>query len=265
MLFAPGLAPATFRIRTARILREAMDCEQVSFVLFNPSTRQMEVVFDPFFQEMVPGLEGFGRHMASYPCFNCDPTTNGGQPFLRSDFLRDEEFYDSAVYHEGFKIAGISDHAAMLLPANDSMVFFLGMEKRDGGTFGRQQRCRLHALQPHLTNARLLAQSFAPMEEIAAHAESFTRAGLSHREADVLTLIASGKANSEIALILGISLSTVKGHVTTIFNKFGVGNRHAAILRAQDLLRPPAPQDTSRAKQAATCTAAPKQESCSAA
>lgn len=232
-----------------------MNCEQVSFVLFNPQTRQMDVVFDPFFAEMVPGLEGFGRHMASHPCFNCDPTVKDGTPFFRSDFLSDEEFYDSAVYHEGFKVAGISDHAAMLLPSNDSMVFFLAMEKRDGDTFNRQHRCRLNALQPHLINARLLAQSFAPIEEVVAYTDHFSRAGLSHRETDVLTLIASGKANSEIALILGISLSTVKGHVTTIFDKFGVDNRHAAIIRAQEMIRPPIPKDNSHAQRAATLAA----------
>lgn len=253
-LFAPGLTPATFRVRASRILREVMECQQVSFVSFDPDTRRLEVVFDPFFPEMAAGLEGFGRHMADYPCFNCDPTVNGGRPFFRGDFLSDEEFYQSAVYQEGFKIAGISDHAAMLLPSEDGTVFFLGLEKRDGAVFDRSLRCRMEALQPHLGNARLLARALAPppLGETPAGTEAFRLAGLSHRQADVLALLFIGKSNSEISLILGISLPTVKGHVAAIFDKFGVGNRHAAILRAHEIIRPPIPADDPSGKRAAT-------------
>lgn len=244
-LFAPGLTPATFRSRAAQILREAMDCQQVSFVSFDPRTRRLEVVFDPFFPEMAAGLEGFGRHMAEYPCFNCDPTVNGGQPFFRGDFLSDEEFYQSAVYQEGFKIAGISDHAAMLLPSEDETVFFLALEKRDGTTFNRSWRCRMEALQPHLGNARLLAKALVTpsLSETLLESEVFEQQGLSKRQAGVLALLSIGKTNSEIALVLGISIPTVKGHVTAIFDKLGVDNRHAAILRAHGIVRPPTPAD----------------------
>lgn len=155
-LFAPGLDPVSFRVRTAQILREAIDCQQVSFAVFDPRTRKLDIDFDPFFPEMAPGLEGFGRHMARYPCFNFDPTVNDGKPFLRADFLSDEEFHRAPVYLEGFKVAGISDHAAILLPSNDGTTFFLGLEKRDGSTFAPAHRDRMLALQPHLANARLL-------------------------------------------------------------------------------------------------------------
>ena len=51
---------------------------------------------------------------------------------------------------------------------------------------------------------------------------------LSTREREVLEWIGEGKSNSEIAIILGISLHTVKRHVERIFAKLGVENRHAA-------------------------------------
>lgn len=253
-LFAPGLTPATFRSRAAHILREAMDCQQVSFVSFDPATRHLEIVFDPFLPEMAAGLEGFGRHMADYPCFNCDPTVNEGKPFFRSDFLSDSEFYEAKVYREGFLVAGISDHAAILLPTDDGMVFFLGLEKRDGTTFDRSLRYRMEALQPHLDNARLLAQALTspPLGETSAETKVFQLAGFSPRQAAVLALLFIGKSNAEIALILNISLTTVKGHVTAIFDKFGVGNRFAAILRAQEIIRPPVPADNPADQSAAT-------------
>jgi len=53
-------------------------------------------------------------------------------------------------------------------------------------------------------------------------------AGLSPREAEVLRLVAAGRSNRQIAQELAISASTVAKHMTSIFNKVGVGNRAAA-------------------------------------
>jgi DNA-binding NarL/FixJ family response regulator len=49
--------------------------------------------------------------------------------------------------------------------------------------------------------------------------------GLSGREREVLSLIAAGATNREIARELYITENTVKGHVATILNKLGLDNR----------------------------------------
>ncbi len=58
--------------------------------------------------------------------------------------------------------------------------------------------------------------------------EKAATAGLSARERQVLSLIASGKTNREIAAALGISGHTVARHVSSIFGKIGVSTRTAA-------------------------------------
>ncbi len=58
---------------------------------------------------------------------------------------------------------------------------------------------------------------------------------LTDRERDVLSEIASGRTNKDIAAELFISLNTVKKHVTHIFDKLGVTNRTAAVARARAL------------------------------
>lgn len=55
---------------------------------------------------------------------------------------------------------------------------------------------------------------------------------LTEREAEVLRLIAAGKANKEIAADLSISEKTVKTHVTAILSKLGVQSRTQAALYA---------------------------------
>ena len=53
--------------------------------------------------------------------------------------------------------------------------------------------------------------------------------GLSSREAEIMTLIAEGHSNGEIAHALTVAEKTVKNHVNRIYAKLGVGNRGAAI------------------------------------
>jgi NarL family two-component system response regulator YdfI len=52
---------------------------------------------------------------------------------------------------------------------------------------------------------------------------------LSPREHEVLSLVARGAPNKDIALQLHISERTVKAHVTGIFNKLGVNSRAEAV------------------------------------
>jgi NarL family two-component system response regulator LiaR len=53
-------------------------------------------------------------------------------------------------------------------------------------------------------------------------------AGLSHREIEVLRLLAAGKSNQQIADELVISLNTVNRHVSNIYAKTGAANRAEA-------------------------------------
>jgi DNA-binding CsgD family transcriptional regulator len=56
-------------------------------------------------------------------------------------------------------------------------------------------------------------------------------AGLSSREAQIMTLIAAGHSNGQIAEQLVLAEKTVKNHVNRIYAKLGVGSRPAAISR----------------------------------
>lgn len=55
------------------------------------------------------------------------------------------------------------------------------------------------------------------------------------RQADVLTLLAKGMSNKEIARSLDLAESTVKIHVAAIFRELGARNRTQAVVLAQNL------------------------------
>jgi len=67
-----------------------------------------------------------------------------------------------------------------------------------------------------------------------------TELGLSPRVTETLLWLPQGKANSEIAMILGNRESTVKKHVLEIFKTLGIETRTAASLRALEVLSSPA-------------------------
>jgi len=56
--------------------------------------------------------------------------------------------------------------------------------------------------------------------------------GLSSREREVLEQVAIGRSNKQVARGLGISESTVRNHLSRIFNKLGAANRTEAVMKA---------------------------------
>lgn len=74
--------------------------------------------------------------------------------------------------------------------------------------------------------------SMIPEEEIVS---------LTGREREVLSLVAQGKSDQEIASSLIISIHTVKSHMRNILNKLQMGHRHEAARYAlqQGLIWPP--------------------------
>jgi ATP/maltotriose-dependent transcriptional regulator MalT len=58
---------------------------------------------------------------------------------------------------------------------------------------------------------------------------------LTDRELEVLSLLASGKTNSEVAGDLFVSVGTVKSHTGNIYRKLGAKNRAEALAKAREL------------------------------
>jgi pimeloyl-ACP methyl ester carboxylesterase/DNA-binding CsgD family transcriptional regulator len=78
---------------------------------------------------------------------------------------------------------------------------------------------------PHQAPRRRAADSPVECDELAA---------LTAREREILTLVAGGANNQQIASQLFISEKTVRNHLTAVFDKIGVSSRSQAIVFARD-------------------------------
>ncbi len=132
-----------------------------------------------------------------------------------------------------------------------AIVFNFSPEQRVKKLLSNGVRGVLYPSDHHLTmvkavNAVMRGQMWIPRQAMTAclgelcdqpmpvrgHAQALTP-----REREILSCVASGKTNEEIANSLFISPFTVKVHIQNIFKKIGVPNRVKATIWAQSNLR----------------------------
>jgi NarL family two-component system response regulator LiaR len=80
--------------------------------------------------------------------------------------------------------------------------------------------------------APVLDQARAPFAPNTARQQTL---GITARELEILTLIARGFSNREIATQLFVSENTVKTHCARAFDKLGAARRTQAVLRGKEL------------------------------
>ena len=89
---------------------------------------------------------------------------------------------------------------------------------------------------PDTVDALLLTPAALPRPGPAAvEADDVPFEHLTAREREVLSRVADGLPNREIASVLGISEHTVKFHLAAVFGKLGVSSRTEAVRRGLQL------------------------------
>ncbi len=74
-----------------------------------------------------------------------------------------------------------------------------------------------------------------PIRPFEVNYNALNYLGISRRESDVLTLLATGHSNQEIADALFISANTVKTHLHQLYQKLDVSRRGQAVQKARSL------------------------------
>jgi DNA-binding CsgD family transcriptional regulator len=173
--------------------------------------------------------------------------TGSGTALAVSDFTSRPGMDRLAIYTDYYRRLGIEDDLSINVQRGEVVTCAAVLRRRRG--FRTEERELMNALRPHFKQAWANAQCFAQLSAVSATASTPAskwtpeplelRFGLTPREAEVLVWVAQGKTNPEVAAILGIRPYTVRTHLEKIFAKLGVETRHAAGLRAMEVLGMP--------------------------
>lgn len=121
-------------------------------------------------------------------------------------------------------------------------AFLMAQHSASERHMGQQQLREAEQLARRLEMAGLVAELEAALGSGNADDEKYPD-GLTGREVEVLRLLAMGRTNKDVAMVLAISLNTVATHVRSILNKTHCANRTEAAAYAIRQGLQPAPSE----------------------
>ena len=168
----------------------------------------------------------FDRHFTEHPLVRYHAQPGGGAHRI-SDSLSAAQFRASALYNEYYRRIGI-DHVVAVPLFVDRGLLVSFVLNRNRADFSDRECALLDLVREPLAALyrNLLARG---------KGGGFAALPVTRREREVLSWLAAGKTDRDIAEILGMSPRTVQKHLQHIYEKLGVETRTAAVVRAMEL------------------------------
>ena len=171
---------------------------------------------------------------------------NTGDPsaLSMSDFLTREEFKSLELYRYFYVEQSIEDQLSVGYVENGNVKGISvnratwGFTKNERNLMEHIARCvfPFYRMLQHTAQNETGQQPLVEINinTIAMHYEVL---GITPREAELLTQVAHGKANKQIALVCSISEGTVRKHLENIFHKLEVNNRVSAVIKSMEIIQ----------------------------
>jgi len=178
-------------------------------------------------------IETFNRHFSVNPLV----VEHGHNPRARtrriSDLLPERDFRNSPLYDEYYRSVGIDYVMALPIHVQGNALVSFVFNRRDRDFSDRDRDCA-EAIRPHLGDLYRMTRALDDARAAWGVPSALTPAAapLTPREEEVLRWLAGGKTDKDIGAILAISPRTVHKHLQRIYEKLGVENRTAAVVRA---------------------------------
>ncbi|HEX8013196.1 MAG TPA: helix-turn-helix transcriptional regulator [Casimicrobiaceae bacterium] len=169
----------------------------------------------------------FDRHFRAHPLVQFHSAHLDGGAHRISDSVAAAQFRRGALYNEYYRKIGI-DHVVavpMFVDRRLLVSFVLNRTKRD---FSDRECALLDLVRRPLA---ALYRGLLALEQTRDEGP-FDTLPVTPREREVLTWVAAGKTDRQIAEILGMSPRTAQKHLQRIYEKLGVETRTAAVMRA---------------------------------
>jgi DNA-binding CsgD family transcriptional regulator len=230
---------AEFRQGLLVALARAFPCKWASLNEVGPD--RVVAVVHPHLDDV--WFERFAALAHENPIYQHWVRTRDGRAYRFCDVATRAEVEATELYQTIYRPLGIEYQIAITLPNEGDHILAIVLHRTDS-EFTDDERDLLNRARPFLIQAyrNALAYSDAravPDEAIAAGLEAH---GLTSREAEVMSLVAFGASNRDIAAHLDVSERTVQKHLERSFRKLRVTNRSRAAKVAWDLARRTAPQ-----------------------
>ncbi len=141
---------------------------------------------------------------------------------IDTEALTSKQRRESVFYREVMHGLGIRATAVAVLELKGEMVscIWFGRTARDARFDATKELCRIQEALPILALGDVVHPKTAPASTLR-----LVELGLTPREDEIVSYIARGLTNVEIATLLGTSYATVKNQVASILKKCGVANR----------------------------------------
>jgi DNA-binding CsgD family transcriptional regulator len=232
--FHAGLLPA---------LRSAVPADWVAVNDLAPRPEDTVVLVDPPLPAESHRI--FARHAHENPLVARYLRTRDGRAHRFSDVATREALHATALYREFYAPIGLEHQIAFTLPAAPDRLLGLALSRREHD-FTDAERTRLDDARPFLIQAyrnaiehtRLRAELALrsrdrrlPLAEPSLAAALAAR-GVTARQAEVLSWVATGRSDRAVAEQLGLSERTVQKHLQGCFAKLGVRSRTDAVALA---------------------------------
>ena len=186
----------------------------------------------------------FNQHAWQHPvvahCINTE------SPLARSmsDFLSQSEFKNLDLYRYFYAMQSIEDQLSVGYVENGN-VKGLSVNRATWGFTKNERKLLEHVsacVFPFYKELQGRTPNKTPQEplievSINTIATYYDVIGVTARQAELLTLVAQGKSNKQIAFASNISEGTVRKHLENAFNKLDVNNRVSAIIKCIKIIQ----------------------------
>jgi DNA-binding CsgD family transcriptional regulator len=231
---------AEFRTGLLRALQHAVPADWISLNDLSPDPSQTVVLIEPPFPSESHAL--YARHAYENPLLRRYLRTRDGRAYRFSDVASAAELRATALYREFYAPLGLEYQIAFTLPHRSGRVLAVALSRRECDftdsereLLNRSRRFLIQSYRNSILHTQLLAQlelrahgQRLPLEDPAL-AIRLEERGLSGREAEVLSWLATGRSNRGLAQALRVSERTVQKHLQSCFAKLGVHSRREAV------------------------------------
>lgn len=205
---------------TLVLLRDLLHADHADYIELRRSDRAVLGVAESHRDDNVPGSEEAMHRFGDQNPVNWRRGRPGDGAVVLSSRVRRRDFEHTGFYDGFMRPNGLRDLLKVWLWSSPESAACIQLSRR-GGDFGRRDRDLLAVLHQHLVAMR---------ERAVAGTRSRPRvAGLTVREAEILTWAARGATDAEIASRLGIARATVHKHLEHAYATLGVHSRAEAI------------------------------------